>query len=139
MDDFFLFRYSHDGVGSPFLELMSECKCQLVTYVSGFGQKWGGLAPNGLTEPDGTGIWSEKVTYLSHLEPIWPTLEPNLISLVSIFYHLTDDIGNFVEKNVNFFEKNVKFLAIYWHSIGNVSGGSGLYTVHTTLVLAVPK
>ena len=32
--------------------------------------------------PDYTEIWSEKAPDLSHLAPIWPTLEPNLPSLV---------------------------------------------------------
>ena len=31
-----------------------------------------------------TEIWSEKAPDLSHLGPIWPTLEPNLPSLVSV-------------------------------------------------------
>ena len=61
----------------------------------GLAPKWVRLAPNG-TNPGlfqirfqciwrrgakCTEIWSEKAPDLSHFEPIWPTLEPNLPSL----------------------------------------------------------
>ena len=62
-----------------------------------FAPKWVRLAPNGthsglfqvrfqcIWRPCAkcTEIWSEKATDLSHLGPIWPTLEPNLPTLVS--------------------------------------------------------
>ena len=38
-----------------------------------------------LGEPECTEIWSGKVTDLSHLGPIWPTLKPNQTSLVSTY------------------------------------------------------
>ena len=65
--------------------------------LSDFGPKWIWLAPNG-TNPGlfqirfqciwrprakCTEIWSEKAPDLSHLGPIWHTLEPNLPSLPS--------------------------------------------------------
>ena len=56
----------------------------------GLAPKWVRLAPNYGTNPGlfkiyrakCTEIWSEKVPDLSHLAPIWPSLEPNLPSLL---------------------------------------------------------
>ena len=47
------------------------------TGMSGLATKWVRSAPNGTTvigEPKNIEIWSEKVPDLSHLGPIWPTL-----------------------------------------------------------------
>ena len=38
------------------------------------------------TKPKCSKVWSEKVTYLSHLGRIWPTLGPNLAPMVLIVH-----------------------------------------------------
>ena len=73
----------------------NRCCSQNLSGMVGLAPKWVKLATNG-TNPGlfqiwfqciwrpcakCTEIWSGKTPYLSHLRPIWPTLEPNLHSL----------------------------------------------------------
>ena len=59
---------------------MSGCNHSLLLWRRDgkFGSKVGQIGPKWAKCTD---IWSEKAPDLTHLEPIWPTLEPNLPSL----------------------------------------------------------
>ena len=78
--------------------------CRFGSKVCQIGPKWdkSGAFSDQISVHLATGakcseIWSEKAPDLSHLGPIWPTLEPNLPSLAQIqpYWHRTGKIGHF--------------------------------------------
>ena len=99
-----LFSYIIEKMLRNLLQFPCDCETGMV----GLAPKWVRLAPNG-TNPGlfqirfqciwrprvkCTEIWSEKAPDLSHLEPIWPTLEPNLPS--QLVFRLQSNVCSFL-------------------------------------------
>ena len=77
-----------------------------------------GLAPKAVRLAPNLGcakcaeIWSEKAPDLSHLGPIWPTLEPNLPSLTSV--HVDAGNGCFIDGHVPTNQRPLNSQFILW-------------------------